>query len=613
MNDNLQTGFRIGDWTVYPQENLLKAPDREHVLEPKVMDVLVFLAGRCGDVVSRQQLLDSVWTNVVVGDETLSRAVSVLRAELGDDVKNPRYLQTISKRGYRLIAQVVPLDSNEPKEADSISAAARATSAERSSDSLHGLRRREYRFAIIGLIAVVTGGLVLGFFGLETTPDQKIMLAVLPLDNLSGDPEQEYFSDGLTEEMIAQLASLQRHRLGVIARTSVMYYKDKNKRIDQIARELNVDYVLEGSVRRTENRVRITAQLIKVSDQTHLWAQTFERDVDDIFALQIEVAERVVRSLALELLPAERAQLHRTSPVSSAAYEAYLKGRYHDSRGGRNGGLKAIEHYHEAILEDPDYALAYAAVGHAYGVRGMLGYIPFSEGNSKFWDYNLKAAELNPGLAEVEVNFADFKFYGDWNWSDGETGFRRAFEKDPDSENVVWHYALCLHLLGRYEEASGVLEGALRLDPFSRQLNGNLIDVYLDSRQYDRAIALYQRMIEWEPNDAGIYNSYGNALADMGRDDDAVEVYLQARSLAGDSTDRVQALRNAYMASGLRGYWQKRVEHLTADRRRPAACGLCSPLRRPRKGPSSAHVAERSCGARLRLASHLCEYLHPPR
>lgn len=572
MNDNLKVGFRIRDWEVYPQENLLKTPDRVQVLEPRVMDVLVFLAGRCGEVVSRQELLDSVWAGVVVGDETLSRAVSVLRTELGDDKKNPRYMKTISKRGYCFIAKVIPLASEGLQKADSDSDASYSAPPKRY------LRARKIGFAAVGLMAATIVYLVLAYPAPEKTtpkvsdhairdaslPERKIMLAVLPLDNFSNDPEQEYFSDGLTEELIAQLGNMQRNRLGVIARTSVMYYKGKSKQIDEIGRELGVDYVLEGSVRRAGNIVRITAQLIQVSDQTHLWAQSFERDVEDILALQSEVAQRITDTLALELLPGEYARLVRTRPVNSAAYEAFLKGRYHESRGGLREYSKAIEYYEEATQEDPAYALAYAALGHTYGMLAYLDLVDFSEGMQKFADYTRIAADLDHSLAEVQVNFADFKFYADWDWSAGEVGFRRAFELRPDSESVIWHYALCLHALGRFIQAIEVLENALELDPYSRQINDALTDTYLDSRQFERAVVQYRKMIDIDPQDAVIYDSLGDALEQQGKYDEAVEAYLKARNLAGESADRVRALRAAYRASGIHGYWRKRVEQLMA-------------------------------------------------
>jgi serine/threonine-protein kinase len=199
-------------------------------------------------------------------------------------------------------------------------------------------------------------------------------------------------------------------------------------------------------------------------------------------------------------------------------------------------------------------------------MQAALEYIPDSEGNQKLWDYTRKAAELDPNLAEVEVNFADVRFYQVWDWSGGEAGFRRAFEMDPGSESVVYHYALCLHVLGRYEEAIGVLERALQLNPHSSLLNYALVGIFLDSRRYEPAIEHHRKMIGLEPNDAEIYNSLGNLYGDLGRDEEAVKAYLKARSLAGDSTDRVQALRDAHKARGLQGYWRMRLEHLMEAR-----------------------------------------------
>ena len=461
---------------------------------------------------------------------------------------------------------------------------------------------RKLDFAIIGLMAMGIFYLVLDNYVLEespsaivekftqdaTSPEGRIMLAVLPLDNLSGDPEQEYFSDGLTEEMITQLGYLPRDRLGVIARTSSMYYKGKDKRIDEIGRELGVDYVLEGSVRRAEDRVRITAQLIQVSDQAPLWAESFEREFTDIFALQSEIARRITLTLALELMPADQARLPKTRPVSAEAYDAYLKGRYHETRGGF---VKAIEYYEEAIQKDPAYALAYAALGHTYAMRMTFGQITPEEGMQKHWEYTRKAAELAPGLAEVEVNFADASFYVDWDWAAGEAGFRRAYESDPGSESVVWHFAGCLWALSRFDEAIGVLERALRLDPYSHQLNSILAGIFLDSHQYYRAIEQYQKMIEMEPQDAGPYRSLGRVFEELGRFDEALEAYLKARSLAGDSAERLQALRDAYRASGMRGYWLQRAEHMTETAAREEVAPILFALTYARAGDKDQALA----------------------
>jgi serine/threonine-protein kinase len=444
---------------------------------------------------------------------------------------------------------------------------------------------RKLDFVIIGLLAVGIVYLVLDNYVLEestsdiaedfiqdaASPAGKIMLAVLPLHNLSGDPEQEYFSDGLTEEMITQLGYLPRDRLGVIARTSSMYYKGKNKRIDEIGRELGVDYVLDGSVRRSEDRVRINAQLIQVSDQTPLWAETFEREFKDIFALQSEIARRITLTLALEFMPADQARLPETRPVSLEAYDAYLKGRYYETRGDY---LKATDHYEESIRIDPDYALPYAALGHTHAMRMSFRRLSPEEAWQKHWDYTLKAAELAPGLAEVEVNFADSSFYGEWDFAAGAAGFRRAYESDPGSEEVVAHYSYSLRAFTRFDEAIEILERALRLDPHSFELNRSLVDTFVESHQYYRAIEQYRKMIEMEPQAGWLYERLGRVFETLGRYDEAVEANLQDRNLAGDGPDRLQALRDAYSSGGMRAYWLKRADHLTQT----AATEEVSPL-----------------------------------
>ena len=305
MNDQLQSGFRIGDWEVYPQENLLKGPDQARVLEPKVMDVLVFLAGRQGDVVSRHQVLDAIWSGVVVGDETLSRAISVLRTELGDDQKNPRYLKTITKRGYRFIADVIPLASEGPQKVESVSDASASATPEKTSKSITHFFGRKSDFMIITVLVLGLGYFAYDKFLLqpesgEVFGDIGRSIAVLPFVNMSDDSGNEYFSEGLSEELLNLLVKIPE--LKVAARTSSFSYKGKDVKIAQIGEELNVSYVLEGSVRKAGNHVRITAKLVKADDGFHLWSETFDRTLDDIFVIQDEIAKAVVDELKINLL-----------------------------------------------------------------------------------------------------------------------------------------------------------------------------------------------------------------------------------------------------------------------------------------------------------------------
>jgi TolB-like protein/Tfp pilus assembly protein PilF len=394
-------------------------------------------------------------------------------------------------------------------------------------------------------------------------PAGRIMLAVLPFENLSRDPEQEYFSDGLTGEMITQLGRLHPDRLGVIARTSAMQYKKTSKRVDQIGRELNVDYILEGSVRRAGDRVRVAAELIQVHDQTHLWADSYERDLRDVLSLQSDVAASVARQVQLQLT-AQQLRLAAGRTVHPEAYEAYLKGRHHSYRATREGLLKGIEYYEQAIQKDPEYALAYAALAHTHFLLIVQEYLPIGDRLERARAAARRGLELDPTLAEAHIYFADEKFYLDWDWAGGEAGYRRAAELDPGSADAVLHHALCLNALGRFQEAFAVMERACQLDPLSPWVNGAHINLLHDAHQDDQAIEQSRRTIELDPNDAGNYLRLGGVYEEQGRQEEAGAAYLKALSLPGASPQQVQACRDAYKAEGLRGYWRRRLEYLKA-------------------------------------------------
>lgn len=543
--------FTVGDWFVEPELDRITRGKESANLRSQVMELLVYLAKHQGRVVSADTLLDELWAGKVVAGGTVYNCVAELRHALADGSDQQTYIETIPKKGYRLLAPVKVLDG-QPESA--------------------GGANRKLIFLGAGLMAtaVLSLALLTNLLGPAATgvvlPEGKIMLVVLPLENLSGDPRQEYFSDGLTEELIAQLGTLQRERLGVIAKTSSMYYKGKDMRVDEIGRELGVDYLLEGSVRRAGDRVRITAQLIQVNDQSQLWADSFERDFDDIFALQTEVAERVTRTLKLELLPVEQARLRRVRPANAEAYEAFLAGRLLDIRHDQQSLVRAIEHYERAVQADPEYALAYHALAHAWGTLAWAEFIPVTQSRDKEWYYLRKTAELDPHLAEVEVVFAEIRMYDVWDWAGAGAGFLRAYESDPGSEMVVWHYAIYLGLVGRHDEALEVARRGLQLNPHSRWINDVLARHLRDTGQFEQAIEQYRRIIELAPDLIRYHRSLGNLYEELGRDDEAVGVYLNVRRLAGDSTKRLQALHEASSAGGLRGYWREHLDQLLEAR-----------------------------------------------
>jgi TolB-like protein/Tfp pilus assembly protein PilF len=380
-------------------------------------------------------------------------------------------------------------------------------------------------------------------------------IAVLPLANLSGDPEQEYFADGMTEALITDLSKIRA--LKVISRTSAMQYKGVKKPLPQIARELGVDGIVEGSVLRVGDRVRITAQLIHATSDRHLWAESYERDLRDVLALQGEVAQAIANQIRIELTPQEQTHLASARPVNPEAYEAYLKGRHFSNTLTPEGQLKGIKYYEQAIQNDPNYALAYAKMAHCYSTLYALEYPPSMENRQRALAAARRALELDDRLAEAHVVLADDMFYFDWQWSRGEAEFRRAMEMDPGSVDAVMHYARCPELLGRYDEAIPVMERARQLDPLSPLVNLFLGTSLHKAHQDERAIEQFRKTIELEPNDADAYGSLGDVYESLGRYEEAVAAYLKERSLSGDAAEGVQALRDAYRAGGIRTYWRK--------------------------------------------------------
>jgi TolB-like protein/Tfp pilus assembly protein PilF len=384
-------------------------------------------------------------------------------------------------------------------------------------------------------------------------------LAVLPFDNLSGDPEQEYFSDGLTEEMISKLGRLHPERLGVLARTTMMKYKGTTKSINEIDSELGVDYFLEGSVRRDDRRVRITAQLIKVSDQTHLWAESYDRTVEDILAVQIEVAEKIARSLAVELLPEEHAALARSSTTNAAAHDAYLRGRYFWSKRTEENFSKAIESFQQAVDIDPGYAAAYAGLADCFDTLGWYGALPADEAYRKAKAAALHALQIDDRLAEAHAALAYAKHFYEWNWEEIEKEYRRALELDSNYVTAHHWYALFLASMGRFGEALVQMDCALDLDPLSLVINSHLGWILYFARLNERAVKQLQETVKIDPQFAVGRYFLGMAYEQSQQYDAAIKEFEAARAFGGEHPGPIASLVHA---SGLAGKMSDAKRHL---------------------------------------------------
>src|SRR3989475_8860445 len=317
----------------------------------------------------------------------------------------------------------------------------------------------------------------------------RVMLVVLPFENLPGEPQEEYLSDGLTEEMITQLGRLHPERLGVIARTSAMQYKNTDKRTDQIGSELGVAYVLEGSLRRAGDRVRISAQLIQVRDQTHLWAESYERDLRDILALQSDVAQAIARQIELKLTPQQQARLARGRPIDPRAYELYSKGRYFWNKRSEEGYRRAIQYFQQAIARDSEYAPAYAGLADAYALLGSMPNVelPRSEAMPRARTAAIKALALDVGLAEAHTSLAFVQLHFDMGVPAAERECTRALQLNPGYPTAHHWYAFWLLAHGRAEEALQEVRAAQRLDPLSLIINTDVGAMLYYGRRHDEA------------------------------------------------------------------------------------------------------------------------------
>ncbi len=487
--------FRIGEWTAEPSLNRITRGADSVQLEPRAMDVLVFLARHPGEVLSQQAIVDGVWAEEFVGDGVLRKAVAALRDALGDDAKEPTYIETITKRGYRLIAEITraepePSPPPEPK--------------------TEGFRPR-WTHALAVVAAVVIALLVVlppeGIWQRITNqqPDELAApprIVVLPFENL-GPPEDEYFADGMTEELITRLGVV--NGLHVVSRTSAMSYKGSGKKINEIGEELNVEFVLEGTVRWSrdgegEGRVRITPQLIRVADDRHLWSERYDRVVEEVFVVQSDIARRVIERLEVALLDPDQRALETPPTKNLDAYTAYLRGQFHGGGGFPETGQRALEMYQLAVELDPEFALAHAALSIQLSEL-------FSMGVERTEDRALmarraaeRALEINPDLPEAR---AALGWYYDRCRGDAESAMReyaKVLEARP--EDPMIHASIAWSHYGRrdYEEALEGLKTAASLDPQGYSFLWSLAQTYRALRRYQEAADTIDRAIAVAPD-----------------------------------------------------------------------------------------------------------------
>jgi len=517
--------LKIGeDATLDARAYELRRAGRIVRLERIPMELLLFLAEQRGRLVTREEIVERIWGKGISldADNSINGAIRKIRHALRDDPERPRVIQTVTGKGYRFIAPVVEIpDPAVPVPAMPTPPPAPEPAIETGAKP----RRRPFALAAAVLFLVTAGVFLVGqrWRAHATRPAGRLMLAVLPFQNLTGDPAQDYLGDGMTEEIIAQLGRVDPQRLGVIARTSVMAYKNTHKRMDEIGRELSVQLVLEGTVRRDADRLRVSAQLIQAGDQTHLWARQYDREPGTLLALQSEIAQEVVDEIRVTL--GER----RSQPVSplpasaetDAAYDLYLRAQYFWNKRTIDGLQQAIDYCNQAIAADPAYGLAYAGLAKSYALLG--GYSGESQVDfmAKARAAALRALELDPHLPDAHTALALVVQNYDWDWETAEQEFRRALDLNSNSATAHHWYAEHLAFRGRFDEARAESERARQLDPLSLAIavDTALIDYY--SRRYDRAAAKLEAVLAMDPTFPRAH-LVRNAYVEMGRFADAL-------------------------------------------------------------------------------------------
>lgn len=550
--------LRIGVWRVDPALDEISKDGTTVKLEPRTMRLLVYLAEHAGEVVSVDQLLDQVWKGVVVTPNSVYHAVAALRRVLGDDTKDPTYIVNILRRGYRLVAAVAPWVDSLPADLESSPIPVGPPPATVSRAPWPRVRR-------LGLVLLIALCVALACVYFISRPPRKVMLVVLPFANLTGDSRREYFSDGMTEELISQLGSLDPDHLGVIARTSAMAYKGSPKDAAQIARELGVNYLFEGSVRGTSERVRVTAQLVATADQTHIWAESFDRDASDVLKLQSEVARTIADKIRLTLSAQTTARLIRTPSLNPQAHEAFLEGLEAENLRTRPGVERAIVEFGRAITLEPNYADAYAALARTYSLATVVGLGPPADMMRQARDAAVKALQIDDSVATAHTTLGVVHAHFEYDWAAAEREYHRGIDLNPSDANAHFFYSnSLLSPLGRHDEAIAQMNIAVRLDPLSAPVDSFVGRTYLWARRYDEALARMQEATRRHPNFPLNHVRLAHLYPYLGRFDDAIAEETKARLLSGqDPRDALQsedALRAAFAARGARGYWEKILE-----------------------------------------------------
>jgi TolB-like protein/DNA-binding winged helix-turn-helix (wHTH) protein/tetratricopeptide (TPR) repeat protein len=559
--------FRFADFALDIREHSLMRSNHPIPLRPKAFETLAFLVERHGRLVTKDELLERLWTDLVVTDGSLTHCIEEIRHAIGDDPHHPEFIQTVPRVGYRFIAEVRESHEGsteeeivEEEEYTAVKVRFRDEDAEdiapyKSRTPISARMSLPGRPKRMGLWLAASGILILSaitaiFFFRAGHTDSISSLAVLPFENLSRDPEQDYFADGLTDALIAEIAKIGRFK--VISRTSAMQYKNSRKSLSTIAEELHVDGVIEGSVLRLGRRVRITAALIAAGGERRLWGETYERDERDMVNMIRVMARTLAQEIPIELTPAEQASLSSGSAVDPEAYELYLKGRYHWNKRTETGFRKGIDCFERALGKDPYYAPAYVGLADCYNMLGDYDVIEPKVAFPKARAAALQALTIDKSLADAHASLAYSAMRFDWNWPEVEKEYELAIASNPSCSNAHHWYGLYLAMRGRFGEAGEEMQKASTLDPLSLIITANRAWVHYFAREYDQAVTFSQEALQLDSTFVSAHIKLGWAYEGKLLYPEARAEFRRAIGYIGDDPPVLLFLAHAYAMEGAR-------------------------------------------------------------
>jgi TolB-like protein/DNA-binding winged helix-turn-helix (wHTH) protein/Tfp pilus assembly protein PilF len=553
MATSTRLAYEFGAFHLEPSERTLLRQGEPVILTPKVFDTLVFLVENASRLITKDEFMKQVWADAFVEEGTLAQSISQLRKALGDS----EMIETVSKKGYRFQAPVTTVQSPQGRAPSSLGSAETEAQPVSIADDLivPGYKRQAWIWAVP--VVLLAAAISFYFYerGVQVRPTFR-SLAVLPLQNLSGDPNQEYFVDGMTDELITDLAQI--HSLRVISRTSVMQFKGTHKSLPEIAAELNVDAVVEGSVLRTGEAVRITAQLLDARHDQHLWAASYEREITDVLELQGQVARSIADQINIQLTPEERATLAVRRTANPAAYDALLTGKYLFNRRNAADTEKAIGYLQHSLEIDSNSAEGWSVLAYCYASLGSdLAAADPAKVIPKARSAIAKALQLDPNLAEAHTTLAWIKLWYDWDWNGSEQEFHRSLELNPNDSVTHREYSHYLQLRKRFDEALLAIE----LAPLDILPSIHLAWLYVDARNGEMAVAQSQHVLEMDPNFSGAYLMLAGGYALQHKWEDAIAALEKAKP----DYLQVYFAEKAYIraASGDKAQAEKALSELT--------------------------------------------------